>query len=906
MEVLDPRGRPMRLVAQIPSVGESLNYNPTRQVRLMDRMDSQRYVPQIIRHVGRIGPRPPPPALALPPPPEYCDTESTLPDGFVRIEELSESSKDWEDEDDWEGEKKEEKKKMMRAKMQKARDGNEKVDAEAQVLGQPKAKPARPNADMMIRRIVEDREHGHVPIMLDLGTENFETPRACIRASKTRSRVNPVPIAIKNVNHPKVPPKELSFKHNLKTIGARYNRTSTTHTTKYHTSGPRSTSLAKMAGLPNAQQTSTLRKEPEIGLMTKRITKALAYEFTFPICESWLQRLANANVYFEVSCIKHPPQVDIMDEAAKSKDLFGRTIHITLASSNRFRSDVADILGFAEFCLDKFEDRQAEYCPNLDKMGALGPGYFTVSTPRFQGPQTVDGEYIPQRLRGYWTPECVYYNRAKFLKTLYEECPSFHGRLNFATTLTLLALCPKNANTATTILQSVADISAVILQTKIPTKEHGLSDNTFFNFNILADDIFRYFYLTLRRVHDDSPLYTYNPTASGASHFIDLIGKVFQRDEFVDVLARRTPIEFRQLSPDEIRARRAQEAKQSQARKKQKGKAVPEKENSVFNSAFDQMKAAWRERKEYKKQSKATAAAADSDVVAQPPQNFGPDFKLPGSNRARASARTSESSPLIPPILMADEPADPNHLVCCTIFPRGERDITQRLDKDRPWEDQLFWFFAEWYHPGIHAHFSPLSLAPENGISTCHAVATGIRNLKVWLDGPDMPSVNINDQDYSSIFKPTGAPNAAPDPYRSSHRCTAAAANATAAQLAAEFAALCVSPAASSSSLAPELPRAVYAVRAQHMEAHLEEGCYPRPVEGREPYPHVVSFVAHAGHGLPDPMLLKLHRAIAMAATFSGAWAAGDEVVAAERPAYCRWCKVDFAHYCLPGAMQFS
>ncbi|KAK6332315.1 hypothetical protein TWF696_003034 [Orbilia brochopaga] len=543
-------------------------------------------------------------------------------------------------------------------------------------------------------------------------------------------------------------------------------------------------------------------------------SKQFPFKFSLPICELWLDILTNANIRFPRGSIIHPQEPET---PAESNYLFGKTICLTILTESNGTDQVEILLAHATWCLDEFEKAQNIYCPDLRRLHASLGGNYIPSIPVFEGPADKEG-FIKSHMHAFWMHERVKYNRAKFLKALFDECPSWHGKLNFAVTLALMCIYTEE----TTVIESLDNVISLSEQ----VKEDKFSDGAFGRLNRLSDDIFRHFYMKFRRLHRDGPLYKYEKSMKGVDKWLNLIGTVFERDDFVDTLARKTKIEFRQLPPEGLPVGGAQDGEPH------------EKENVRFPGELK--KVVQRTKSLFKRKHKGDT----HDIV----QND----------------------------LMSDGPANPNQLVCCVVFPRGQQDITTELDKDRPWVDQLFWFLAEWYSPGIHAHVSPIILSANNALSTTYAVATGIREMKVWLDEPSPSPLTV--PDLSQIFEPV------------SHLASPA-----------------ISHKSSVTSIAtiPPPEAATYTVRAQHMEAHIVEGLHAVPEPGGEPYPHSIAFVARDGIPLPDPLLLRLHRAVSMAATCSGAWAAGDEVMAAEKPVWCRWCRVDFAHYCLPGIMRF-
>ncbi|EPS43338.1 hypothetical protein H072_2603 [Dactylellina haptotyla CBS 200.50] len=189
-----------------------------------------------------------------------------------------------------------------------------------------------------------------------------------------------------------------------------------------------------------------------------------------------------------------------------------------------------------------------------------------------------------------------------------------------------------------------------------------------------------------------------------------------------------------------------------------------------------------------------------------------------------------------PPAGTPNAPLDHNYLVCCTFFPHGYNNITENIEAGRNWEDQLFWYLVEWYSP---------------------------------VPGSDLPDPV---QEYPvEAFAQLSTKGKKETHTKSDPK-----------------------------SSKPKVRGTEYTVSAQHLEAHIEDGYLPAHTPYGEPYPHSVRIIAQKGHPLPSPHLVKLHRAISIAATFSGAWGAGDAVMAASQKKYCKWCDTDTPHYCLP------
>ncbi|KAF3132207.1 hypothetical protein TWF594_009635 [Orbilia oligospora] len=213
-------------------------------------------------------------------------------------------------------------------------------------------------------------------------------------------------------------------------------------------------------------------------------------------------------------------------------------------------------------------------------------------------------------------------------------------------------------------------------------------------------------------------------------------------------------------------------------------------------------------------------------------------------------------------------------LSCCTIFPTGKVDITKELHDDHPHEDQLLWFLLTLYTPTFHTHLTPLLAAPQNAILTTPNITTGIHDLKAWLDPYNDSEDEKEDQKSPS---PTENPH-----FEKIFRKKK-----------------------ETKPITPLQTDATYKLYCQCFEAHLAEGCYPVPTYGWEMYPHLVYFKAREGIPLPSPEIINLHRAIAIAATESGAWGAGDEILAAEEKKWHQCCKTYEPHYCLISSMKF-
>ncbi|KAF3936058.1 hypothetical protein ABW20_dc0103052 [Dactylellina cionopaga] len=597
--------------------------------------------------------------------------------------------------------------------------------------------------------------------------------------------------------------------------------------------------------------------EPEMGIKTLEPLVEMPYELTLPICPAWLQELVNSNIRFPFGRIHHPPEVPADDKPA---NLFGKTIKVTLLADEAFAYDAESLIKLASQWLNEFERIQDNtHYTDVKWMNAFVPGDFTESKPIIYGPKDKGG-FIPNQVKGYWTDEKVRYNRAKFLKIFFEECPSYHGKIIMAVTICLMTLSSPDS---VTVIQTIDQLIKMSRESMNPNKPsvYFISDGAYARLHSISDDIFRHVYLRLRRLHEEGPLYKYSTSMKGANEWLNMSPEVFKRDNFVNALARKTPIQFKKMSLNDYRRRQRELHARSSA---------SNKENFGVDGPGDKKKGSQKTRNDRKKQSKAggePSAYSSQSSLNQP--------------------SPSSSSIRVPPIMMPDEPSDPNHVVCCMIFPRGHQDITENLNEERYWEGQLFWYLMEWYYPGIHKYVAPLTFSPINAITTSYEMATGIREMKVWLDEVKVEEgeEDTRGEDLSQIFQRVGQ-----DDDEMPTRLTIFE---TASPL-------------PSSSTGSSTGSSTYTVRAQHLESHLAEECYPVPTEGWDPYPHVITFVSRRCVPLPSPRLLGLHRAVSMAATHSGAWGAGDEVIKAERPEYCKWCRVEGAHYCLPGSMKLS
>ncbi|KAF3263964.1 hypothetical protein TWF132_008307 [Orbilia oligospora] len=213
-------------------------------------------------------------------------------------------------------------------------------------------------------------------------------------------------------------------------------------------------------------------------------------------------------------------------------------------------------------------------------------------------------------------------------------------------------------------------------------------------------------------------------------------------------------------------------------------------------------------------------------------------------------------------------------LSCCTIFPTGKVDITKELHDDHPHEDQLLWFLLTLYAPTFHTHLTPLLAAPQNAILTTPNITTGIHDLKAWLDP-------YNDSEDEKEDQKSPPPTENPHFEKIFRKKK------------------------ETKPITPLQTDATYKLYCQCFEAHLAEGCYPVPTYGWEMYPHLVYFKAREGIPLPSLEIINLHRAIAIAATESGAWGAGDEILAAEEKKWHQCCKTYEPHYCLISSMKF-
>ncbi|KAK6531107.1 hypothetical protein TWF281_007932 [Arthrobotrys megalospora] len=239
----------------------------------------------------------------------------------------------------------------------------------------------------------------------------------------------------------------------------------------------------------------------------------------------------------------------------------------------------------------------------------------------------------------------------------------------------------------------------------------------------------------------------------------------------------------------------------------------------------------------------------------------------------RQSSRSDENTqPSTTEDTTASTETENTRLSCCTIFPLGKVNITKALHSDQPHEDQLWWFLLSLYHPEIHSTLTPLIVAPQNAMLTTPWITDGFHDLKAWLD----PYVDSDDEEEKERPK-----YQIPDFEKIFHKRKAA------------------------KSPVVEASDAIYKLYNQTFEAHRKEGCFPVPNYGWEMYPHLVHFKAREGIPLPSPGLLSIHRAVAVAATESGAWGAGDEILEAEEKKWCDHCKTDRPHYCLLNSMEF-
>ncbi|KAF3218730.1 hypothetical protein TWF191_008175 [Orbilia oligospora] len=244
------------------------------------------------------------------------------------------------------------------------------------------------------------------------------------------------------------------------------------------------------------------------------------------------------------------------------------------------------------------------------------------------------------------------------------------------------------------------------------------------------------------------------------------------------------------------------------------------------------------------------------------------------STKSNATSATDNSQAASKWDSTASTKVEDAELSCCTIFPMGKVDITKELHDDYPHEDQLLWFLLTLYHPTFHTHLAPLLTGPQNAILTTPNITTGIHDFKAWLD----PYTDSEDEKEDQK-----SPPATENPHFEK----------------------IFQKKKETEPTTPLQTDATYKLYCQCFEAHLAEGCYPVPTYGWEMYPHLVYFKAREGIPLPSPEIINLHRAIAIAATESGAWGAGDEILAAEEKKWHQCCKTYEPHYCLISSMKF-
>ncbi|KAF3926582.1 hypothetical protein AA313_de0205173 [Arthrobotrys entomopaga] len=643
-----------------------------------------------------------------------------------------------------------------------------------------------------------------------------------------------------------------------------------------------------------------------LAMIPKRAPEKYGFKLDLAMNEKWMARLLQANIRFPDSRIHFP--IQNVDQRDRELHYTAQMTRVTIMFQE-YTGNYQPVLDMASHWVTAFAQYQNREFPHLGQMGALNGGNFVQAKPFIQGKAKGKGkstDFAPDTATGFWSNERVEYNRADFLATLYEECPSRKGKLQMAVAICLMtAFSPEEV----AVIEDIEDlmtlsVDAMMGRSQLP----GLSDSGYVRLQMMCDDLFRYLYLGFRRLHIQGPMYAYWDQMTDKDDWRRLNAYLLWRDKRNDMLAPTTGIDFKTMTVEEYRALEAiaLEAK-NKSEKENTNVATPD-DKDILKKEYKKLEVILKILVEdYKKSGSFPPPSVAGGLPSPTPQPITPlSWKQASSKLLAAPGYEGQKNAGIEtgdkgPMLIA--PNNPNTPVTCTIFPRGSNDVTKSVHKDYFLEDQLFWAFLEWYDPGIHDYMLGRMLDTSNAFITSYDIGKGFKEMKVWLDqvSDDMPEPEeesalepIDPNDASDSFTEDSTPK---DPPASDfqfnnylpHGVTEADIKYTPGGV-----------------TKYELKRSTYGVRARHMEAHLEQGSLPVPRPGKQWYPHEVTFTSHFGLAPPSPRLLKLHRAISMAASSSGAWAAGDAIIMAGADGYCKYCGTQQPHYCLPQFADLS
>ncbi|KAK6544676.1 hypothetical protein TWF694_001362 [Orbilia ellipsospora] len=639
-------------------------------------------------------------------------------------------------------------------------------------------------------------------------------------------------------------------------------------------------------------------------MVPNRAPERYSFKLELHMNEKWMARLLQANIRFPGSSVHFP--VQNVDQRDRELHFTAQMTRVTLMFQE-YTENYQPVLDTAQHWITAFAQYQNREFPHLGQMGALNGGKFVQARPFIQGKaKSKSTDFVPGTAKGYWSNERIEYDRADFLATLFGECPSRKGKLQMAVVICLMtAFSPGKV----TVIEDIEDLMNLSIETMMGRSQlPGLTDGGYARLQMMCDDLFRYLYLGFRRLHIQGPLHAYYIQMSNKDDWHRLDAYLAWRDQRSDMLAPTTGLEFKIITMQQFHALEAVALEAKNKLEKENTNAATSDDQQILKKEYQRLEVILKMLVENCMNSSSLPTPRLAAGLPSPkPQLSTPlSWKdsssrlldaLPTGIQRYAGIATGDKGPM----LIA--PKNPNTPVVCTIFPRGSNDVTQTLHEDFFLEDQSFWALLEMYDPGIHDYMIGRMLDTSNAFITSYDIGKAFKEMKIWLDpiSDDMPEPE--EESPLETINSTGTP-------RSSTKTDTVETCTTGATGLNNVLPYGVTPAniqySSGGVTTYELKRSTYAVRARHMEAHSEEGSLPVPRPGKQWYPHEITFTSHFGLAPPSPRLLELHRAISMAASNSGAWAAGDATILAGTDEYCKWCGIHQPHYCLPQFTDFS